>query len=68
MLPHPIGRPTDRVNQLKSDPFSLIDNRQACVEVGFLYVTNTGVPAQTSQKALELGRRFFSLPQARVSG
>lgn len=39
---------------------------QACVDVGFLYVTNTGVPTQTTQNALDLARTFFALPQVCV--
>ena len=36
---------------------------KACVEVGFLYVTNHGVDPRLTTRALEQARAFFALPQ-----
>ncbi|KAF8158443.1 hypothetical protein B0H34DRAFT_782930 [Crassisporium funariophilum] len=36
--------------------------RDACMRVGFFYVTNHGVPESKMQGAVEMARSFFSLP------
>ncbi|KAI0655414.1 Clavaminate synthase-like protein [Cubamyces menziesii] len=36
--------------------------RSACINVGFLYVTNHGIPEETIQRALSASKEFFSLP------
>ncbi|KAI0793028.1 Clavaminate synthase-like protein [Irpex lacteus] len=38
--------------------------RDACINVGFFYVKNHGVPPETISKALSAGKSFFGLPQA----
>ncbi|KAI0694712.1 Clavaminate synthase-like protein [Earliella scabrosa] len=36
--------------------------RNACLNVGFLYVKNHGIPGETTETALEASKNFFSLP------
>ncbi|OJT13003.1 hypothetical protein TRAPUB_10480 [Trametes pubescens] len=36
--------------------------RDACINVGFLYVRNHGIPEETIDKALSASKEFFSLP------
>jgi len=36
--------------------------RDACLNVGFLYVKNHGIPEELTQDALEASKQFFSLP------
>ncbi|KAL5482369.1 hypothetical protein ACEPAI_8963 [Sanghuangporus weigelae] len=38
------------------------DIRDACVNVGFFYVKNHGIPEESITGAVEAGKRFFSLP------
>ena len=44
-------------------PALLNDLRHALLEVGFLYIKNTGVPADLIQDVIELGNSFFDLPE-----
>ncbi|KAG6335612.1 hypothetical protein ID866_3469 [Astraeus odoratus] len=39
-----------------------IDIRKACVNVGFFYVKNHGIPEDVISKAVHAAERFFSLP------
>ena len=43
-------------------PSFLIDLRHALLEVGFLYIKNTGVPTSLINEVIEEGKRFFDLP------
>jgi isopenicillin N synthase-like dioxygenase len=36
--------------------------RDACADVGFFYLVNHGVPAETTDRAFAAARRFFGLP------
>ncbi|KAG2009783.1 2OG-Fe(II) oxygenase [Coprinopsis cinerea AmutBmut pab1-1] len=36
--------------------------REACIRVGFFYVSNHGIPEETIEGAKEAAKRFFSLP------
>ncbi|KAG5654315.1 hypothetical protein H0H81_004734 [Sphagnurus paluster] len=36
--------------------------RDACINVGFFYVTNHGIPESTIQAVLDKAKEFFSLP------
>ncbi|KIP04232.1 hypothetical protein PHLGIDRAFT_25703 [Phlebiopsis gigantea 11061_1 CR5-6] len=38
--------------------------RDACINVGFFYIKNHGIPDVTIADALAAGKRFFTLPQA----
>ena len=40
----------------------LQDLRHALLEVGFLYLKNTGIPHELIQKVITLGKAFFDLP------
>lgn len=37
--------------------------RDACINVGFFYISNHGVKPETIENALAAGKRFFNLPQ-----
>ncbi|KAL5482508.1 hypothetical protein ACEPAI_9102 [Sanghuangporus weigelae] len=39
------------------------DIREACVNVGFFYVKNHGIPEELMFNALEIGKKFFALPE-----
>ncbi|EJF60988.1 Clavaminate synthase-like protein [Dichomitus squalens LYAD-421 SS1] len=39
--------------------------RDACINVGFFYVKNHGIPEDTISKAVDAAKRFFALPQSR---
>ncbi|PSN18768.1 isopenicillin N synthase family oxygenase, partial [filamentous cyanobacterium CCP5] len=38
---------------------------RACHEVGFIYLTNHGIPQPSIERAFEQSRRFFNLPLAK---
>ena len=38
------------------------DIRDACINVGFLYVKNHGIPEESITGAVEAGKKFFALP------
>ncbi len=40
------------------------DLRRATHEVGFFYLTGTGIPASLETRLLDVARRFFALPEA----
>ncbi|KAJ9638173.1 uncharacterized protein PV06_04845 [Exophiala oligosperma] len=44
-------------------PQLLADLRHALLEVGFLYIKNTGVPADLVDDVVRLGKAFFELPE-----
>ncbi|ETN46013.1 uncharacterized protein HMPREF1541_00196 [Cyphellophora europaea CBS 101466] len=44
-------------------PALLADLRHALLEVGFLYIKNTGIPSELIQQVITLGKSFFSLPE-----
>jgi isopenicillin N synthase-like dioxygenase len=46
----------------ETKPGFLDDLRHALLEVGFLYVKNTGVPAELIAEVISLGKAFFELP------
>jgi len=55
------------LKNLKSQDFTerrrLADEiRNACIQVGFFYVINHGIPEHMTEGALEMSKRFFSLP------
>ncbi|KAL5501859.1 hypothetical protein ACEPAH_9120 [Sanghuangporus vaninii] len=39
------------------------DIRDACINVGFFYVKNHGIPEESVLGAIEAGKRFFALPE-----
>ncbi|KAL5501722.1 hypothetical protein ACEPAH_8982 [Sanghuangporus vaninii] len=39
------------------------DIREACVNVGFFYVKNHGIPEELMFNALKIGKKFFALPE-----
>lgn len=43
-------------------PQFLLDLRHALLEVGFLYIKNTGIPPELIQDVINLGKAFFDLP------
>lgn len=45
-------------------PALLADLRHALLEVGFLYIKNTGIPPSLIQQVVTLGKSFFSLPDS----
>lgn len=47
-----------------SKPQLLADLRHALLEVGFLYIKNTGIPTPLINKIITLGKSFFSLPES----
>ena len=47
----------------ETKPQFLADLRHALLEVGFLYIKNTGIPAPLVQQVIQLGKAFFSLPE-----
>ena len=38
------------------------DIRDACINVGFFYVKNHGIPEKNISGAVDAGKRFFNLP------
>ncbi|KAJ7600252.1 hypothetical protein C8J56DRAFT_768493 [Mycena floridula] len=38
--------------------------RDACINVGFFYINNHGIPPEVISRAVEAAQRFFSLPSA----
>lgn len=44
-------------------PKLLDDLRHALLEVGFLYIKNTGVPESLINEVMQLGKAFFDLPE-----
>ncbi|KAF5382423.1 hypothetical protein D9615_002770 [Tricholomella constricta] len=56
----------DLVNISSSDPnvqkVLAADIRDACINVGFFYVKNHGIPEETIQTTLEMAKRFFAQP------
>lgn len=44
-------------------PEFLNDLRKALLEVGFLYIKNTGIPTDLTTKIIRLGKAFFDLPE-----
>jgi isopenicillin N synthase-like dioxygenase len=55
--------------QLARDPATkadfLLSLRRALLEVGFLYISSTGIPDQLIDDVVDLGKRFFDLPPAK---
>lgn len=51
-----------RARDPQSKPEFLVDLRHALLEVGFLYIKNTGISEQLVQDAIKLGKEFFDLP------
>jgi isopenicillin N synthase-like dioxygenase len=47
----------------KTKPQFLLDLRHALLEVGFLYIKNTGIPQELIDEVIHLGKAFFSLPE-----
>jgi isopenicillin N synthase-like dioxygenase len=47
----------------ETKPDLLLDLRHALLEVGFLYIKNTGIPTDLVQKTITLGKDFFNLPE-----
>ncbi|EAS34512.3 oxidoreductase [Coccidioides immitis RS] len=45
-----------------SKPAFLLDLRHALLEVGFLYIKNTGIDSKLIQDVITEGKRFFDLP------
>jgi isopenicillin N synthase-like dioxygenase len=45
-------------------PALLASLRHALLEVGFLYIKNTGIPPELISQVISLGKSFFSLPEA----
>lgn len=39
------------------------DIRDACINVGFFYIKNHGIPEESILGAVEAGKRFFALPE-----
>ena len=39
------------------------DIRDACINVGFFYVKNHGVPEECALGAIDAGKKFFALPE-----
>jgi isopenicillin N synthase-like dioxygenase len=44
-------------------PQLLLDLRHALLEVGFLYIKNTGIPPELVTRVISLGKSFFALPE-----
>lgn len=36
--------------------------RDACINVGFFYVKNHGIPEESISGAVDVGKKFFALP------
>ena len=51
-----------RARDPETKPDFLVALRHALLEVGFLYIKNTGIPERLAQDAIRLGRDFFDLP------
>ncbi|KIX07665.1 uncharacterized protein Z518_02319 [Rhinocladiella mackenziei CBS 650.93] len=47
----------------ETKPQFLIDLRHALLEVGFLYIKNTGIPPSLVEEVIQLGKAFFNLPE-----
>lgn len=47
----------------KSKPDLLLSLRHALLEVGFLYIKNTGIPPSLIERTINLGKNFFNLPE-----
>ncbi|KAI1609552.1 oxidoreductase [Exophiala viscosa] len=47
----------------ETKPQLLADLRHALLEVGFLYIKNTGVPPDLVAEVIRLGKAFFNLPE-----
>ena len=45
-------------------PLFLQDLRRALLEVGFLYISNTGIDDALIAQVIENGKAFFDLPEA----
>lgn len=48
----------------KTKPLFLQDLRRAILEVGFLYVSNTGIDDTLISQVIQNGKAFFELPEA----
>lgn len=46
-----------------SKPDFLLSLRHALLEVGFLYIKNTGIPTPLIERTITLGKDFFDLPE-----
>ncbi|KEF56713.1 uncharacterized protein A1O9_06903 [Exophiala aquamarina CBS 119918] len=47
----------------RAKPQFLLDLRYALLEVGFLYIKNTGIPQELIHEVIRLGKGFFALPE-----
>jgi isopenicillin N synthase-like dioxygenase len=47
----------------ETKPRLLDELRHALLEVGFLYIKNTGIPPELIEKVITLGKSFFALPE-----
>jgi len=50
-------------NSAETKPAFLNELRHALLEVGFLYIKNTGIPASLIADVIRLGKSFFDLPE-----
>lgn len=52
----------DLARDATTKPQFLQDLRKTLIEVGFLYISNTGLPDDLIQKVIENAQAFFKLP------
>ena len=52
-----------RARNPETKPAFLVDLRHALLEVGFLYISNTGIGDDLVQQVIDNGKAFFDIPE-----